>query len=187
MILLQIEEHLAAYMLGVAPYLIAGRASPDPQPEENTFILTDNCVHVRLAGGFEFDLPVLKRQDIGEPTKPCLIVSGIEATQQGCTLNHEVAAEVEIRYPADAGEDLGSLAELLAAFRYAAGQLQLALYRHDLAELVTNAVQPDEFTCFQVLPDLVQQSDFIGRARVYRIRLRCICASDYIPQVEPVP
>lgn len=187
MILLQLEEHLARYLLGVAPYLVAGRASPDPQPGENTFIVTDGCLHIRLAGGFEFDLPVLKRQDIGEPTKPCLIASAIEGVQQDCTLNHEVTAEVELRYPADAGQDMGSLAELLAAFKYAAGQLQAALYKHDLAEIITNSIQPDEFTCFQVLPTMVQQSDFDGRARVYRIILRCMCASDYIPQVDPLP
>ena len=62
----------------------------------------------------------------------------------------------------------------------------MALYRHDLARLITETITGDEFVVFDVLPDRTQQSAFEGRMRVYRVRLKCIVASAHIPQVLTV-
>ena len=177
MVLLQLESHLQRYLLGQAPYLVAG---------DGSYILGDTGLRIKLSSGFEFDLPVLTGQGACEVVGPCLIAFGSEATQTDC-LNHDAVAEVELRWPADAESGLGTREELLSCFFYAAGQLQKALYRTDLAERITETIPEDSFTCYDVLPTRTQGSDFRSRLRVYKVKLHCICASSPPTEEEVVP
>jgi len=181
MVLMQLEQHAQAHLLGVAPFLIGSSGS---------YILTEQGARIRLSSGYEFNFPVLTGQGPCEVIGPCLVAYANEATQQeGFTLNHNATLAIELRWPADAESNLGTREELLACFQYAAGQLQIALYRHDLAKLLTESITGDEFTCFFVMPDPVQESlfDAAARLRLYRMRLTCIVASDLIPEEEPAP
>jgi hypothetical protein len=177
MVLLQLEQHAQRWLLGVAPFLIA---------ETGSYILTDKGLKIKLASGYQFNLPVLTGQGACEVSGPCLVAVGVEAVQIGCTLNHDATLGVELRWPADAKLGIGTREELLACFIYAAGQLQTALYRTDLSDLLTESITGDAFTCFRVAQGgRVQTSAWDKRNRIYRIEVKCEVASAYVPKNTP--
>jgi hypothetical protein len=175
------ERALARYLLGVAPFLIAA-------PGE--FVLTDEGARIRLSSGFEFNFAVLTGQGACEVSGPCLIALCAEAIQdntQQFTLNHLCQLEARLKFPVDAESNLGTAAELLSCWEYAASQLVLALYRDDLAERLT-ANEPD-FTCLYLPGPRAQTSGFEAedRLRVFSVLLPAVCTSVFIPQEEPAP